>query len=402
MNNLNSTTPFTSRTPSPLPQQTDFSSQFPILTAYHSAADPLTYLSTTLSANGDAFVSELTSFLNHAAQTEGNCHSLRSQQQDSALELDSTRTVVSDLQAQLRTATTERENLQGQLRARQDELISALRHTPTRTRSAEHRDPSPFSGEEPAKLPTFLSGLALKLRTNDDWYPTSQARMAYVYSRLEGKAAGQLKHGIKDDGTITFASVEDMLQILRQAYGDIDPVSTAQQNVLTARQGTQQTDLFLAEWQESALTSSLSDDTLIALLRVSLHVKILQRLSFTPRGSQPTTAASFLAWIRQVDADLRVAEPQYWRSKAPAPQSAIFQSSPAPTFGTDAMDISATATSVTWTATDVKNKRRPKNQAERDARKAYNSAHNLCQWCCEASHTSTACPTAPWNKQGKA
>jgi len=71
--------------------------------------------------------------------------------------------------------------------------------------------------------------------------------MAYTYSRLEGKAAGQLKHGIKDDGTITFASVKEMLQILCQAYGDIDPVFTAQQRVITIRQTSCQTDLFLAE-----------------------------------------------------------------------------------------------------------------------------------------------------------
>jgi hypothetical protein len=50
--------------------------------------------------------------------------------------------------------------------------------------------------------------------------------MAYTYSRLEGKAAGQLKHGIKNDGTITFAPVKEMLQILRQAYKDVDPVFT--------------------------------------------------------------------------------------------------------------------------------------------------------------------------------
>ena len=43
------------------------------------------------------------------------------------------------------------------------------------------------------------------------------------------------------------------------------------------------------------------------------------------------------------------------------------------------MDISATATIATWTATDIANKRRPYNQAERDARKAYNTAHKLCQ-----------------------
>lgn len=71
--------------------------------------------------------------------------------------------------------------------------------------------------------------------------------MAYTYSRLEGKAAGQLKHGIKDDGTITFTSVEEMLQILRQAYRDINPVFTAQQHVITIRQNSRQTDLFLAE-----------------------------------------------------------------------------------------------------------------------------------------------------------
>jgi hypothetical protein len=75
-----------------------------------------------------------------------------------------------------------------------------------------------------------------------------------------------LKHGIKDDGIITFALVEEMLQILRQAYGDIDPVFTAQQRVITIRQNSRQTDLFLAEWQEAALASGLTDNALIALL----------------------------------------------------------------------------------------------------------------------------------------
>jgi hypothetical protein len=62
--------------------------------------------------------------------------------------------------------------------------------------------------------------------------------MAYIYSQLEGKAAGQVQHGISNDGTITFASEEEMLQILRQAYGDIDPVHTAQQHVITTRQNS--------------------------------------------------------------------------------------------------------------------------------------------------------------------
>jgi hypothetical protein len=378
------TTPTISRTSTPLPlTTTDFAAQFPLLRAYHTAVDPLAHLSTTLSSHSDALVTELTNFINQSSQANADLHSLQTLHQDSALELDSLRLINSDLRTQ------------------RDELISALsRANSTPSRSAEHPDPTPFSGNNPSELTNFLSNLSLKLRTNADWFPTLQSQMAYVYSRLGGSAAGQLKHGITKDGTITFGSVDEMIHILQQAYGDVDPVHTAQQRVLTDRQNLRQTDLFLSEWQENALASGLSDNTLIALLHTSLHPKILQRLSFTPKENQPTTAQSFLAWIRQVDATLRVAEPQYWKSKALAAPAPRFASTS--TFNPDAMDLSAVGTSpVEWSATDVKNKRRPKNQAERDARKAYNSAHNLCQWCCEASHTSTACPTAPWNK-GKA
>jgi hypothetical protein len=56
-----------------------------------------------------------------------------------------------------------------------------------------------------------------------------------------------LKHRIKDNSTIIFASVEEMLQILCQAYKDIDPVFTAQQRVITIRQNSRQTNLFLTE-----------------------------------------------------------------------------------------------------------------------------------------------------------
>ena len=79
--------------------------------------------------------------------------------------------------------------------------------------------------------------------------------------------------------------------------------------MITIRQNSRQTDLFLAEWQEAALASSLTNDALIALLHTSLHTKILQRLSFTLKASQLTTAPSFVAWVRQIDATLRAAEP---------------------------------------------------------------------------------------------
>jgi hypothetical protein len=52
-------------------------------------------------SHGDAFVLELTNFLNHANQTNGNYHSLQTLHQDSAIELNSLHLVNSNLQAQL-------------------------------------------------------------------------------------------------------------------------------------------------------------------------------------------------------------------------------------------------------------------------------------------------------------
>ena len=223
-------TPTTSRTNTPLPSTiNDFSSRFPLLRAYHTAADPLNYLTATISSHSDAFALELTNFINQASQASAELHSFRSLHQDTALELDSLRLVNSDLQTQ------------------RDGLISALSRTNlTPSRSAEHPDPKPYSGGR-ADLPLFLSNLALKLKTNSDWYPTPQDQMAYTYSRLEGKAAGQLKHRIRTDGTITFESVEEILQILRQSYGDVDPAFSAQQRVISLRQNSTPTDIYLAE-----------------------------------------------------------------------------------------------------------------------------------------------------------
>ena len=173
-------------TPFPLPIS-DLSSQFPLLIVYHLAIDPIAYIITSILSQGDTFISELTNLLNYTDQTNSNYRSLQTLYQDSVLELDSLCLVNSDLQAQLRTTISQRDNVTSQ----RDKLISTLSQpNPIQPRSAEHPDPRPFSGDNPTDLSVFLSSLALKLRTNDDWYPTLQTRIAYTYSRLEGKAAG--------------------------------------------------------------------------------------------------------------------------------------------------------------------------------------------------------------------
>jgi hypothetical protein len=98
------------------------SSQFPLLAAYHLATDPIAYITTSVLSQGDAFVSELTNLLNYTDQANSNHRSLQTLYQDSALELDSLRLVNSDLQAQLQTTISQRDNLISQ----RDKLISTL------------------------------------------------------------------------------------------------------------------------------------------------------------------------------------------------------------------------------------------------------------------------------------
>ena len=120
----------------------DLSSQFPLLTAYLSAVDPIAHITTTISSQGDAFISKLTNFLNHADQTNRNYYSLQTLYQDSALELDSLRLVNSNLQAQLQITISQQDDATSQ----RDKLISTLSQAnPIQPRSAEHPDPPLFS-----------------------------------------------------------------------------------------------------------------------------------------------------------------------------------------------------------------------------------------------------------------
>ena len=114
----------TSRTSTPLPPPTlaNDSSQFPLLTAYHSAVDPLAYITTIISNQSDTFISELTNFLHYADQTNDNYCSLRTLHQDTTLELDSLCLVYSDLQTQLQTTISQRDIATSQ----RDQLISSL------------------------------------------------------------------------------------------------------------------------------------------------------------------------------------------------------------------------------------------------------------------------------------
>ena len=216
-------------------------------------------------------------------------------------------------------------------------------------RSAEHPDPEPFDGAS-KRLPHFLCEMALKLRANNDWYPTEDSKLIYYISRLKGKAFGQVQGRIDQDGNINFANVAEVVAILQVAFGELDEKSDV-----------------------------------------------------------PAAHDAMVTCFRNVDAQDRMADSSYYKkgnSNAPtdtrAPTIPAYYS-PITNAADDAMDLSLLniAGNVTWTAQDVASARRPQNAAEQAARKLYNTKHGLCHWCSSDKHKAPSCTDAPWNKGGE-
>jgi len=284
-------------------------------------------------------------------------------------------------------------------------------------RSAEHPDPDTFDGENTKLLRQFLSSMMIKLRVNADWYPDEFHRMSYFLSRLRGKALGQVKSGQTISGDITFKNVQEIVDILNAAFGDVNEKASAQAALFGIVQGNRTLAAFLPEWQETASTSQFGDEALIALLKRALHSEITSRLSFVPVEQQKTDILGFVAQIRGIDNILRGIDPNYHKKRG-QPISGIppvtHSSSPpvahTTTEGGSAMDLSFMEVgppAAPWTAKDAADKRKPKTLNEREEKKKYCHANGLCTWC-YGKHSGNDCPTAPWNKsrggkgQGKA
>jgi hypothetical protein len=270
--------------------------------------------------------------------------------------------------------------------------------------SAEHPDPDTFSGVN-KELPSFIRAMYIKLKRNADWYPTDQDKMAYLVSRLRGKAHDTVQYGISLKGDITFANIDAIVTVLQQTYGDIDEEGTAQTKLMNLKQGNKPTLQFLSEWQDIANKSGLEDKSLIAFLKNSLHHEVLNRLStmlLTNTKISPDLTG-FITQIRHIDSVLRSLSPDYTKAKTHTHHTPQFvtplsdSTSLSVSQGGDAMDLNAARLSASWGP--EKRNVRPANDEERAARKLYNLKNNLCLWCDSPDHRAKVCPTAPWNKK---
>jgi hypothetical protein len=288
-----------------------------------------------------------------------------------------------------------------------------FQYTPPPQRTAEHPDPPVFNGTDTSLLPDFLMQMSIKLAANADWYPLPHNRLAYYISRLAKGALQQVKFGILNSGFFSFTDVDELAKVLKTSYGDATPKVTAGTTVLSLKQNKQPLQKFLPEWQQVAAESQFDDIALIAILRNALHPLILERLSYNPAAASILSLAQFLDLVRDSDSMLRTLYGNYHTqhyqnlpngsktsTNGTKPTPAIQPPTPLPpaaplttSDGGDAMDLS-----VIWTGSQG-GKRRPRNDAERKAKREYCWKRSLCLFCESPDHRIDACTTRPENSR---
>jgi hypothetical protein len=262
------------------------------------------------------------------------------------------------------------------------------------SRSQKIPDPDRFNGDRD-KLENFRLMMILKLKGNEDWYPTEQDRLRYIFSRLEGAAQQQVISRVRLDGSIEITSTEELWTILERSFGDPDRKGTAQRTVQNLRQRNREFHVYLAEFQRhieytgfneeakktvllNGISSELRDllvtqDIENTSLDNTIHIcqridqrhraaQALQRRPFTPRASFGSPHTS----------------PRTPATPTPAP---LFTPSPIPSSSpAELMDLSA-----------ARVQRGPLTDAEKRRRRE----QDLCLYCGDGQHRVLNCPRKP-------
>lgn len=348
---------------------------------------------------------ELHSALDTIASLRTSSQASIAQVGDLQQELDHARAEQLVLHSQTHDYEQDITSLRQQLKQAQE--TNSHPYAPPPVLSNEHPDPAVFDGLDTSLLPDFILQMNVKLNINADRYPTRLSRIAYFVSRLASGALRQVKFGITEAGDFTFQDVNELVQVLKTAYGDAAPRTTAGTTILKLKQHKQPLQQFLPEWRQTAHESGFDDIALITLLKDALHFMIIERLSYTPASFSTTSLPEFLTMVRNADSTLRMLYPNYHQNTPTTHGPSATPAKPAPVLplpnslpptstlttsnGGDAMDLS-----VVWTGS-MGGKRRPKNDAERKARREYCFKNGLCLFCESPEHRIDACTTRPEN-----
>ena len=192
------------------------------------------------------------------------------------------------------------------------------------SRSEKIPDPEKFQGDR-SQFDVFASKIREKMSVNYDRFPTAQSRLAYLSSRLEGRAYLHIQPYIRN-GIHTLKDYEEGLQVLERAFGDQNRARNAQNDLLALRQKNQEFGQFFAEFHRLALESGMHNDALPMILEAALSKELKQQLMMVSGDIPNRDFHAYAKYLQELENRRRyfaTIEAPTPRPSAPAPRNQI-------------------------------------------------------------------------------
>ena len=143
-------------------------------------------------------------------------------------------------------------------------------------------DPPIYNGNHEA-LEGFLAQLRLKLFSDTTRFPTPTVQMAYTFNTLQGQSQAQVLPFIKGD-MINLNDADDIIQILHNSFGDLDPAATARAKLSTLKQGKKEFKAYFADFQMLVSKLNWNEDAKLNTLREEMSHELCHLLLGRTKG----------------------------------------------------------------------------------------------------------------------
>jgi hypothetical protein len=259
------------------------------------------------------------------------------------------------------------------------------------SRSEKLPDPDKFHGDR-AQFDVFASKIREKMIINFDRFPTAQSRLAYLASRLEGRAYLHLQPYIRN-GVHTLKDYEEGLQVLERAFGDQNRARNAQNALLALRQKNQEFGQFFAEFHRLALESGMHEDALPMILEAALSKELKLQLINVSGDIPNQDYHAYAKHLQELENRRRyfaAMEQPALRPSVPAPRHQTPRAAPVTNLPIAVATIATNSGPTSGEPITLDNiKGRPMTQpGVRD----FCFKNNLCFYCKEPNHNSMNCP----------
>jgi hypothetical protein len=286
-------------------------------------------------------------------------------------------------------------DIQQQVAQLQAQLIALATKDTTASDGKGFPDAPVFDGTKPEELRTWILQLRNKLAAQPSRYPTEETSLRYALNRLSGTALNLVRSNISEtSGQIKFKTLNELLDLLRQAYDDPDRARTAAREIRKLRKKNSTFAAYLAEFGRIIGDLDWNEEVQKEQLYEGLSEEIKDAL-ITTRPKQSTLKA-FIQTCKELDNRIRArnAERNSSRSTPRPPFRSTTASTSGSTTQTPPTSIprNPTATNSGYYGAAPMDLSATQKNAERNRIKQERIARGECIYCGITGHFLRECP----------